>query len=375
MSEAQLFSEALNRDNINYIFLKRGQDNTILPLPIKKIFCIFAVLDKALGGSGLTDVKSVFWKTDVSDDPELCAVYSKQGVEDEHLCERLISRTGKIPNLEKWTVIVFSEHFFSSAQALDSASVNEIIRCCNVLTTRHKHLIICINFFQKYNFLFHLYDRVYGYHSRPYLFSPPLPPSLAPVNPAECIQSRKPEVKTELLSERNRYSLFRFANYSLVMWNGVPISIYRKTIYHTEQDSLASVGYGFDFGNWKNYPTIELHNASPEHKEFAKLFNGPEPLVTIRICADMLHAPLLSPKTKLLIIQANGLPTRCAWESVTTPTTCCIVDTSNFGMFTATYDTLRSGKYKKYNFKKNTFPDLEKELSCEVCEILEPSHD
>lgn len=375
MTEDESFLQAINDGNVNYIFLKRGHDKSISPLPIKKIFCIFAVLDKAFGGNGLIDKRSTFWKADISDDPELLSMYEKQEVRDDIL-SNLIDQTMKILDQKKWTIVVFSEHFFSS-NSLDSFAVNEIIKCCSILTGKYKRLIICINFLQKYNFLFHLYDRVYSPPSRSYLFAPPLPPSLNPVEADCCIISKKEEVKAQLLSETNRYNHFRFSNYSLVIWNGVPVSIYRKTVYHTEQDDLASIGYGFDFGNWKSHPTIELSTASQEHKNFAKLFNAQEPLIAIRICADMLYTPSLSKKTKLLIVQANGLPPGDIWKSIDIPTpcTCCVVDTSEFGMFIANYEQLKTKNYKTCNLQHNTFLSLEKELSCETCSIVERSHD
>ncbi|MDR1207788.1 MAG: hypothetical protein LBJ89_00375, partial [Holosporales bacterium] len=62
---ARSFKAAVSANDVNYVMLKRRDDAGHMPaLTLKRVFCIFAMLDKFLGGTGLADAKSEFWKSD-----------------------------------------------------------------------------------------------------------------------------------------------------------------------------------------------------------------------------------------------------------------------------------------------------------------------
>jgi hypothetical protein len=119
-----------------------------------------------------------------------------------------------------------------------------------------------------------------------------------------------------------------------VIGYSVPISCYRKTTYKKEvesnnagDDNIIKHGYGYDFGNWKSYPTPELETASNEHKKLAKLFNsGKRQIVASRICSDMNYTPSFSKSKKLLILTANGAPLLQVWKSKVQKIKVCVSD-------------------------------------------------
>jgi hypothetical protein len=59
LTPAQLFAKAVTINDLNYVMLKRRDDaGNMPPLSLKRVFCIFAMLDKFLGGDGLRSGKS-----------------------------------------------------------------------------------------------------------------------------------------------------------------------------------------------------------------------------------------------------------------------------------------------------------------------------
>jgi hypothetical protein len=258
------------------------------------------MLDKFLGGDGSSEAKSEFWITEED---------AKQDVSDETL-EEIIASITSIPEdrKEKWTIIVSSETFFSD-EPLDSAELEKIMKGCGLLTEKYKNLAISVNFLHKYR----------GESNTSSRRTPICEDFIATVD------------KTELL--QNRSSDLRFSNCSLIMWNGVPISCYRKTTYFKEGEDpksktdIVREGYGYDFGDWKSYPTPELADASDDHKEFAALFNsGKKQIIVSRICADMNFTPNLSSSVKLLILTADDSPGISRWKSKIGDATVCVSD-------------------------------------------------
>jgi hypothetical protein len=61
---------------------RRDEKGEIPSLCSKRIFCVFAMLDKFLGGDGLSEAKSEFWITEETDE---------QDVSDETLDEIIAS--------------------------------------------------------------------------------------------------------------------------------------------------------------------------------------------------------------------------------------------------------------------------------------------
>jgi hypothetical protein len=95
-------------------------------------------------------------------------------------------------------------------------------------------------------------------------------------------------------SETATQSLKNAISINFIILNGVPVSCYRKTTYKKEGDDFLESGYGYDFGDWKSYPSPELQNTSDAHKEVAKLFNsGKQQIIAARTCYDMNRTPKL----------------------------------------------------------------------------------
>jgi hypothetical protein len=111
---AQSFAKAVSINDINYIMLKRRDSGHMPPMSLKRVFCVFALLDKFLGGDGLSFEKSDFWKTDDTCDEKLREKYAEQETPDE-IFDEIIASTPFIQEdrRKKWTIVVSSEAFFS----------------------------------------------------------------------------------------------------------------------------------------------------------------------------------------------------------------------------------------------------------------------
>jgi hypothetical protein len=346
-TSAQLFAKAVSTNDINYIFLKRRNDKGGMPpLSLKRVFCIFAMLDKFLGGDGLSEVKPEFWKADDTTDEELQKDYAAQITTDEILDE-IVASTDSIQEnrREKWTIIVFSETFFSS-DPWDDAEVEKVKKCCRLLTDKHKTLVICVNFLHKYR-------GVFGTPSRQ--------------KPIEKEFVATTDEYKAILTQ-NALSNFRFSNHSMIVWNGVQISCYRKTTYNEEGEEpkeeidVVRQGYGYDFGDWRSYPARQLTEASDDHKKFAELFNtGTNQIIASRICSDMNHTPDLSKSIKLLILQADDAPLREFWIPKVHNAIVCYCDAGrNICAVIKPVDKVTSAE------KENVSPFIWNELRCTV---------
>jgi hypothetical protein len=153
-------------------------------------------------------------------------------------------------------------------------------------------------------------------------------------------------------------SNFRFSNCTFIVWNGVPISCYRKTTYKEEGNDFLENGYGYDFGDWKSYPTPELQNASDAHKEIAKLFNsGKNQIVAARTCYDMNRTPKLSKQIKLLILTADDPPGLESWKTKVSSAVTCVCDACN-----SEFLVISGIRYPATRI--NVSPFIYEELSC-----------
>jgi hypothetical protein len=202
---------------------------------------------------------------------------------------------------EKWTKIVFSETFFSDEPG-DDAEIEKFLRFCRLLTIRYPQTVISINFLHKYQ-------------------------------GKSCTFSRRTPVSKDFISGkgsallRNKSSNLRFSNCSLIFWNGVSLSCYRKTTYTSECDDLVALGYGYDFGDWDSYLPPELQTASENHKEFAKLFNsGRKQIIAARTCSDIAFTPNLSKGIKLLLLTADDSPRKEFWREKVGHAVVCTCD-------------------------------------------------
>ncbi|MDR0580491.1 MAG: hypothetical protein LBG04_00015 [Holosporaceae bacterium] len=295
MTPSKSFAKAVSINNLNYLLLKRKNGDSIPAMHPRDQFTIFALIDRFLGGDGLLAEKHQFWD-------EISPIVA---VTDDQKFEEMLASVHPMPEdrREKWTIIVFSETFFSD-EPCDDAEVEQFMRLCRLLTEKYQKLIISVNFLHKYEGKSRSRKTPKG---SDYIVSPQ---------------------KRELL--QNKSSNLRFSNSSLILWNRVPISCYRKATYRTEADDLVSEGYGYDFGDWKSHPTLELQAASDEHREIAQLFNtGKQQIIAARTCYDMNRTPKLSKRIKLLILTADDPPGVESWKNKVKNAVTCICDAKN----------------------------------------------
>lgn len=195
----------------------------------------------------------------------------------------------KIDN-DKWTIVVFSENFFgNSNNILDLNDVTQIVTECNAFTARHPKSIIHINFLQEFN-VNKLNEQCQWLHA-PY----------ATLTFDQCKDRIIQPIFKDILLLKD--SLQHVANYSLIIWNGHPIAIYRKSTYCNEanalvigcsssqslskampQSNLPNPKHLYEFGNFQ---THSLLTSASVHAQIAGLFTGSSPLIATRICADM----------------------------------------------------------------------------------------
>jgi hypothetical protein len=259
--------------------------------------------------------KTEFWKADDTFDENLLREYAAQETPDEILDE-IIASTPNIPEdrREKWTIIVFSEAFFSD-DPWNSAEVEKVKKFCRLLTNRHRNVVVSANFLHKYE------------------EKSDTPSRRKPLKEKYVVTNDTARLK------QNRSCNFRFSNCSLIFWNGVPLSCYRKTTYKMEaesedrnEDNILKHGYGYDFGDWKSYAPPELSGASDDHKEFAALFNsGRRQIIVSRTCYDMNFTPTLAKSAKLLILTADGSPDATYWQDKLKNAMACVSDATRGG--------------------------------------------
>lgn len=122
----------------------------------------------------------------------------------------------------------------------------------------------------------------------------------------------------------------RLVNCSILIWNGQPISYYRKSTYCREKDkliissaadgSLAAGDYKYEFGDFKDHIVPGLQG---EYSTMAQqLIDGK--ILTSRICYD-LNEPYELPEGNLLIINSNGIPSFRGWRPRLSNDVFCII--------------------------------------------------
>jgi hypothetical protein len=294
---------------------------------MNKAFCVFALIDRILGGDGFSQERKMIINTAELQhtylerfDPEIEEIYSVQNtVEAKRQIQLFLDNLGRSPakfNDKKWTFIVFSEMFFSSTHALDTQSIQELLRYCSLLTQKHNRLIVIVNFL-------HAFNNEIRPHWMPHNFST-IPLSKDFISgPSD-----------RLMISGRKSCLNHLANYSLVFWQGIPISCYRKTTYCNENNALVEQQeYSYEFGDFENYEPFSffpghMHNFQSLHKQLGLLFNGKhEKNISMRICADTVHMPKLQTWEKILLLQANGCPSAAGWiHKLMQDTACCLID-------------------------------------------------
>lgn len=190
-----------------------------------------------------------------------------------------------------WTIVIFSEHFWGNADnILNSEEVTAIVAKCNEITSRHQRLIVHINFL-------HQFDNRELHTRCNWLIR-------GTVNGADGrICSDQSEDLFAAVGDAHNH----VANYSLVIWNNLPIAIYRKSTYHNESNTLvlrSEDKYAYEFGDFQTHPLVD----DEIHRQIANFFVGATPLIATRICADMNTRFLENiPNTEhsILIVPAN----------------------------------------------------------------------
>jgi hypothetical protein len=112
--------------------------------------------------------------------------------------------------------------------------------------------------------------------------------------------------------QANETNQSRIANYSLIIWNEQPITIYRKSTYCKEAEKnvnpvSGNATHAYEFGDFKSH-ALAIDNIS---KSIAQIFAGKRPLVVTRMCSDMNARFLRTlPKNSktVLILPADEAP-------------------------------------------------------------------
>lgn len=204
---------------------------------------------------------------------------------------------GSLPkiNPKKWTILVFQEAFFSKMHALNNYMVETIVRYCETLT-KGKRLIVIVNFLHEFeddDRLYWLLD--YSQSEKCFQSSSVLLDIYTPLLFSYNHQISGVEYQGEnviykplfvsgdqkpldfMLQGRNR-----LANYSLIIANGKPVSIYRKTFYTEEKNPLIDKGYVYEFGDMNTHPIPRKPCSS-----FFKLLFENNKVCRMFICGDL----------------------------------------------------------------------------------------
>lgn len=192
----------------------------------------------------------------------------------------------KIINDDRWTFVIFSEQFWGGAtQALASNEVKDIVGQCQALSRNRPKVIIHINFLHKFKVSelnqhncswLSMNDDINNYNSNRIFGDLSLD-------------------ETDFTKSSEKH----LSNYSLIIYGGTPIAIYKKSTYANEGDSLIKAGYVYEFGDFKTHAI--------GNNPFSAIFVGDSAQVATRICADMNEAFLQNiPNVELLMVPANN---------------------------------------------------------------------
>lgn len=207
----------------------------------------------------------------------------------------------------KWRFVVFQEDFFARNRFVNMNKTNgelcvqEIVEGISKLSRKHDHSIFFVNFSHEFNI-----DTINNEDNTVvcnYLCN----------DGSKCFFSREcsdnkiktacesvnklSQVQKDAFTNSDRKN--HFANYCLVIYNGGPIAIYRKSSYFKEDDSLLKE-YFYEMGNSK----VQVLN---ENIIGQKLFNSEDPLCNIFICRDLNAYTYkdIDKKTPLNIVQSS----------------------------------------------------------------------
>jgi hypothetical protein len=210
------------------------------------------------------------------------------------------------PTENKWTLVVFSEYFFGEINPLNNNEVNYIVGKCNELTNRYEKVIIHINFLHTFNTIDAQCPEWVKYN-------------YIPIANAE-IGNRLINTDQNMILPVTAERTHRGSNYSLVIWNDLPISIYRKSTYCNEANAIfnsANASHAYEFGDFLS------HQLGREgiHQQIADIFAGDASLVITRICADMNREAFLTDQhlrqNGILILPAKEAPTSTSMDTTT----------------------------------------------------------
>lgn len=332
--------EAIESKNFQVITLTRPSNmfnmRFLLPHEIVYLFqqlskCFGAELPPELDSSFLGKFASIVEQIETAkDDIDSVDIYngfkSILPERDKYLRGIKPVESGNFPeiNLDKWTILVFQECFFSKMHALNNFMVDAIVKYCKALT-KGKKLIVVVNFLHE----FEDGDRLHwlsDYQQSPSCFSEQRiflderTPLLLPYYHQLSSVTYKGEdiVYTPLfVSGAQRPKDFklrgknRLANYSLVIANGKPVAIYRKTFYVEEKNPLIDCGHVYEFGDMKVHK-IPRVLPSPF---FGVLFGTQKNTCKIFICGDLnigWHPAkdriFTKNVSRLSIIESNSIP-------------------------------------------------------------------
>lgn len=197
----------------------------------------------------------------------------------------------------RWTLLVFSECFFGDT-VLNNDEVKYIVGKCCELTKCYKKLIIHVNCLHKFD-----------------IKDPDCPSWVK----HEYVPIADTEIDSRLINtDKHANFLFanalntkRVANYSLVIWDNIPISIYRKSTYCNEANDVvnpySTATHAYEFGNFK---TSKLITDDEHGGRIVSLFVEDAALFITRICSDMNKTDFLTDTflKEILILPANEAP-------------------------------------------------------------------
>lgn len=183
-----------------------------------------------------------------------------------------------------WNFVIFSEHFWGGAtQLLTSQDVQCIVEECNALSQKHPKLIIHINFLHEFDISELTSQSVWLSHG--VTMEPDASKIFGEVKPG--------------LEAFQKTSNKHISNYSLLIYEGSPFAIYRKSTYANESDMDISGEYIYEFGDFKTHEIIQ--------NGISGMFTGENPKIVTRICADMNNAFLVDipNSAEIIIVPAN----------------------------------------------------------------------
>lgn len=186
----------------------------------------------------------------------------------------------------KPTFVVFSEYFWGNNPGpLEITEANTIKNKLVTLSKSYPHAVFFAPFLE--------------------VFDLPEQPAPRPLDQIKAFVMDDDKTVADAINDPNGPYV---RNRLYIYWNGSNIAWYNKSTYVSEFFQLQQQKIFYQFGDFRSYAIDKLDG---DAAKMAQLFTGDDPLVSVRICADIsqLFLSKIPKSSKIIVVAGSGAPT------------------------------------------------------------------